>query len=71
MADRFADEPGYRYVNHYPIYQTRSSNRVMFYLIHASEHPEAPKLMARSYQKIVGGAPGTPADAQLGLFSGK
>ena len=64
MADRFAHELGYRFVRFYPIFQGKDG-RALFHLIHASDHPEAPKLMARAYQSVVGSVPGTPTDAQF------
>lgn len=62
VADRFAKELHYRFVKAYPIYQREDGNRASFHLIHASDHPEAPKLMDRSYLEIVGDTP----DVDLG-----
>ncbi len=62
VADRFAQELGYRHVKPYPIYQSEDGKRVSFFLIHASDHPEAPKLMDRSYLEIIGDTP----DVDLG-----
>lgn len=58
VGKRFSEELNYRYVKPYPILQLEDGNRVAFYLIHASDHPEAPKLMDRAFMKIVGDAPG-------------
>lgn len=44
FADRFHDELGYNFVRPYPIYDRRSK-RLMYYMIHATDHPRAPKLM--------------------------
>jgi hypothetical protein len=50
FAERFANELGYEYVTPWPI---RDGNgKVMYYLVHASDHPEDPKLMARAYRKV-------------------
>jgi three-Cys-motif partner protein len=50
FAERFANELDYEYVAPWPI---RDKNgRVMYYLVHASDHPEAPKLMLRAYRKV-------------------
>jgi three-Cys-motif partner protein len=51
---RFSQELGYRYVMEWPIYEHHEqTNRIMYYMIHATDHPEAPKLMARAYAKAV------------------
>lgn len=54
MAERFRDELGYRFVRPWPIYQReRGKGRVMFHMIHASDHPEAHKLMRRAYKHVL------------------
>lgn len=51
---RFVDELGYKYVHPWPIYERESGGgRVMYYMIHATDHPEAPKLMNRAYNQAV------------------
>lgn len=57
VADRFAQELDYRFVKAYPIYLEEGGNKAAFHLIHASDHPEAPKLMDRAFLKIVGDDP--------------
>ncbi|MET1415922.1 three-Cys-motif partner protein TcmP [Roseibium sp. HPY-6] len=53
MAERFRDELGYRYVKPYPIHERdKGEGRVMFHMIHASDHPEAHKLMARAHRNV-------------------
>lgn len=53
MAERFRDELKYRYVKPYPIYEReRGGGKVMFHMIHASDHPEAHKLMARAHRNV-------------------
>lgn len=53
MAERFRDELGYRFVKPYPIYEReRGGGKVMFHMIHASDHPEAAKLMARAHRNV-------------------
>nr|WP_256370579.1 three-Cys-motif partner protein TcmP [Thalassococcus sp. S3] len=64
VVDRFADELGYAFVKPYPIYQSDDGKRKSFHLIHASDHPEAPKLMYRAYAKICGDRAGSPVDSQ-------
>ncbi|MGJ8570404.1 MAG: three-Cys-motif partner protein TcmP [Hoeflea sp.] len=54
MSERFRDELGYRFVHPWPIYQRdRGQGRVMFHMIHASDHPEASKLMRRAYRHVL------------------
>ncbi len=53
LKDRFKTELGYLYTNPYPIYERGGSGKVMFWMIHASDHPEAPKLMVRAYNNAV------------------
>ncbi len=51
---RFEKELGYRYVAGWPIYQRqRQRGKIMFFMIHASDHPEAPKQMNRAYRNIM------------------
>lgn len=53
MAERFRDELGYRFVKPYPIYEReKGGGKVMFHMIHASDHPEASKLMARAHRNV-------------------
>lgn len=68
VASRFTKELGYRFVNSYPIFQSEDGNKAAFHLIHASDHPEARKLMARAYVKIVGEAPGVDTGKQKHFF---
>lgn len=53
FSRRFQEDLGYAHVSPWPIYQRRGSGNVMYYMIHASDHPEAPKLMNRAYYKAV------------------
>lgn len=51
---RFIDELGYKHVHYWPIYERESGEgRVMYYMIHATDHHEAPKLMHRAYKEAV------------------
>lgn len=53
MAERIRDELGYRFVKPYPIYEKqKGEGRVMFHMIHASDHPEAAKLTARAHRNV-------------------
>jgi three-Cys-motif partner protein len=47
------EQLGYSFVWPFPIMDRENGNRVMFYMILASDHPEAPKLMWRAYNKGV------------------
>ncbi len=58
FVDRFKDELGYKHVLPWPIYERRHGRNVMFYMIHATDHPEAPSLMDRAYHRAVGGEKG-------------
>ncbi len=63
---RFEEELGYKYVQPWPIYERRGGGRIMYFMIHCSDHPEAPKLMDRAYCNIIGRM-GTP-HRQLDMF---
>jgi hypothetical protein len=49
VVQRFKEELGYQSVKGWPIYKTQEERRTMYYLIHATDHPEAPFLMYRAY----------------------
>ncbi|WOH65448.1 three-Cys-motif partner protein TcmP [Bradyrhizobium sp. BWA-3-5] len=52
FASRFRLELGYKHAHAWPIYDRESgARRVMYHMIHASDHDEAPKLMSRAYRK--------------------
>jgi three-Cys-motif partner protein len=46
-------ELGYRSVMHWPIFEDRNSPRLMYFMIHATDHPVAPKLMRRAVAIMV------------------
>lgn len=47
---RFRDELGYKSVRAYPIYADRAmGSRIMYQMIHATDHDAAPELMTRAY----------------------
>jgi three-Cys-motif partner protein len=54
VAKRFEDELGYRKANVYPIHSDRRGGRVMYHMIHATDHAEASPLMIRAYRKVSG-----------------
>jgi three-Cys-motif partner protein len=54
MLQRFKEELGYRYVDPWPIYGFEDGRtRIMYHMIHASDHPKARELMRQAYQKAV------------------
>lgn len=50
---RFREELAYRSVLSWPIYENEEARRVMYFMVHATDHPEAPKLMRRAYVRAV------------------
>jgi three-Cys-motif partner protein len=44
---------GYRSVKAWPIYERETGGAIMYYMIHATDHPEAPIQMARAYKDNV------------------
>jgi len=57
VRKRFERELEYRYVAAYPIFDKKKGNRVMYYMIHASDHDEAPALMVRAHNTAVRSLP--------------
>jgi three-Cys-motif partner protein len=54
VVHRFKHELGYKYANAFPIYEDEDGERnAMYQMIHASDHPDAPKLMIRAYRNAV------------------
>jgi three-Cys-motif partner protein len=64
LCRRFQTELGYRFANAWAIYD-KPTKRVMYYMIHASDHPEAPKLMERAYSDCVRGQGGKQLRIEL------
>ncbi len=54
VAKRFEDELGYGRATVYPIHSERRRGRVMYHMIHATDHIEASPLMIRAYRKVSG-----------------
>lgn len=54
VARRFEQELGYSKAVVYPIHSQRRGGRVMYHMIHATDHPEAFPLMVRAYRKVSG-----------------
>jgi three-Cys-motif partner protein len=53
VRSRFVNELGYRSAAAYPIFESNDGNRIMYYMIHASDHQEAPALMVRAHARAV------------------
>jgi three-Cys-motif partner protein len=54
VKDRIQRDLKYRFVNAWPIYEKRElGGKVMYYMFHATDHPEAPKLMSRAYHRAL------------------
>lgn len=55
LADRFKSEFGYKYAYPFPIFEKKDGGKMMYFMVHASDHPEATPIMFRAYNKSVGG----------------
>lgn len=64
LSKRFVDELGYTSAAPWPIYD--ANERVMYHMIHATDHAAAPELMARAYRKITNTA-GQPTQLEVEL----
>ncbi len=53
VSDRIKTELGYEFVAPWPIRERKGGGRIMYYMIHATDHPEAPVLMNRAYHRAV------------------
>ncbi len=54
FSERFKSDFGYASVKPWPIYEREDGDgRIMYYMIHATDHPDAPSLMDRAYRKAV------------------
>jgi three-Cys-motif partner protein len=54
FVERFKTELGYRSAIPYPVYEKpKGRGKIMYYMIHATDHPDAPVLMNRAYEKAV------------------
>jgi three-Cys-motif partner protein len=67
VSKRFKDEFAYASARYYPIFQqAEGGGHTMYYLVHAADHPESRRLMARAYRRAVF-APEPLEDVQLEL----
>ncbi len=63
IVDRLKKELGYKNVKPYQIFEREDGGKVMYYMIHATDHPDGPLQMSRAYRNTV--RPEDPyADAQ-------
>ena len=53
FTERFRHELQYKHVHAWPIYDRKEEGGVMYHMIHATDHDEAPKLMARAYARAL------------------
>lgn len=53
LVQRMKKDLGYKSVKAWPIYERENGGAVMYYMIHATDHPEAPKFMSRAYRRAV------------------
>lgn len=53
IVGRLKRDLRYRSVKAWPIYERESGGAVMYYTIHATDHPDAPGQMARAYKDNV------------------
>ncbi len=53
ICGRFRSELGYKHVYAWPIYSREKGGRVLYHMIHATDHDEAPKIMNRAYRNAV------------------
>lgn len=68
MCERFTNELGYRYAYPFPIWSKEEGDggSIMYYMIHATDHDDAPRLMFRAYKNAI--QPLTPQEQfKLGL----
>ena len=68
VRKRFNGELGYKFAAAYPIYDREEGNRIMYYMVHASDHEDAPALMVRAHSKAVRTL---PKEVQLDLAPAK
>ena len=53
IVGRLRHELRYRSVKAWPIFERENGGAIMYYMIHATDHPEAPKFMSRAYRRAV------------------
>ncbi len=53
VVQRMKEELGYKYVMAWPIFKRQTGGAVMYFMIHATDHDEAPTQMSRAYRNTV------------------
>jgi hypothetical protein len=53
FVDRFKRDLGYKSAKAWPIFARENGGMLNYYMIHATDHTEAPKLMSRAYRATV------------------
>lgn len=53
FCKRIKEELGYKHAYGWPIYSRERKGRVMYHMIHATDHDEAPKIMNRAYRNAL------------------
>lgn len=53
LGKRLKKELGYKYAYPFAIYSRANGGRIMYHMVHASDHPEAPNLMVRAYERAL------------------
>lgn len=53
IVNRFRQDLGYKSVKAWPIYERENGGAIMYYMIHATDHAEAPRFMGRAYRRAV------------------
>jgi three-Cys-motif partner protein len=57
VRKRFNEELGYKFAAAYPIFDRDEGNKIMYCMVHASDHEDAPALMVRAHAKAVRSIP--------------
>lgn len=53
FCERIKSKLGYKHVVPWPIYERKDGGKIMYYMIHATDHDAAPALMDRAYRQAV------------------
>jgi three-Cys-motif partner protein len=53
FCTRIRNELGYKHVYGWPIYSREAQGRVMYHMIHATDHDEGPRIMNRAYRNAL------------------
>ena len=71
FCQRFKRELSYEYAHPWPIFEHQDSQRIMYYMVHATDHYHAPELMNRAYRCATNrDEPSEQFDLELGKWGG-